>query len=68
MNPKNFKAALIELGTTDEERAKTLGVSVPTLKNWKRRPPRVLQIVGRQPNLIRALERDYQAPSPSTTS
>ncbi len=61
-----FSKELLGLGKTDNERAATLGISRMTLAQLKAgRIPRSVLILTRQPQLLRALADDIEAPKDS---
>ena len=56
----NFQETLKQLGSDDAERGKVLGVSERTVRLWKAREPRIIQILASNPALARALARDAE--------
>lgn len=60
MQLAHFQAALKNLGSDNDERATALGVSERTLRLWRAKEPRIIHIIVRHPDLVRALVEDAQ--------
>lgn len=56
----HFQETLKQLGSDDTERGKALGVSERTIRLWKAKEPRIIQILASNPTLARALARDAE--------
>lgn len=64
----HFRATLLTYGTTDGERARTLGVSLRTFMNYKAgQIPRSLRRLMR-PELLRAFATDVEQGGASTSN
>ena len=64
----NFQEALKQLGSNDIERGKVIGVSERTVRLWREKEPRIIQILGSTSVLAQALAKDaglYNAPTNS---
>lgn len=58
MQLAHFQEALRQLGTDDIERAKLIGVSERTARNWRIKTPRIIRILAKHPELLSALVAD----------
>lgn len=56
-----FQETLDRLGPNDAERAKVLGVSERTIRLWKAKAPRIIQIIATNPALAQALAKDAES-------
>lgn len=56
----NFQETLKQLGSDDSERGKAIGVSERTIRLWKAKEPRIIQILASNPALARALAKDAE--------
>lgn len=59
-NSSHFQLAVEQLGNNDLERADRLGVAERTARNWRAAMPRILRIIAKNPDLVRALVRDAE--------
>lgn len=56
----NFQETLKHLGSDDTERGKVIGVSERTIRLWKAREPRIIQILASNLLLAQALLKDAE--------
>lgn len=61
----NFQEVLKQLGSDDVERGKALGVAERTIRLWRAKEPRIIQIIASNPALAQALAKDAAAPQES---
>jgi len=60
MQLSNFQEMLKQLGSDDIERGKALGVAERTVRLWRAKEPRIIQIIASNPALARALAKDAE--------
>lgn len=56
----NFQETLRQLGSDDVERGKAIGVAERTIRLWRAREPRIIQIIASHPALAHALAKDAE--------
>ncbi len=56
----NFQETLKQLGSDDVERGKAIGVAERTIRLWRAREPRIIQIIASNPALAQALAKDAE--------
>ena len=61
MQLSNFQETLKQLGSDDIERGKALGVAERTVRLWRAKEPRIIQIIAANPALAQALVKDAEA-------
>lgn len=54
----NFQEALKRLGPNDAERGQVIGISERTVRLWRAKDLRILQIIAAHPELAHALAKD----------
>lgn len=58
-NFSSFHQAILDMGATDEERAKKLGISIRTITEYKAyKYPRIVRALAKHPVLVQALLQD----------
>lgn len=68
MSLANFQETLKQLGADDIERGKAIGVSERTIRLWKAKEPRIIQLLASNLPLVQALLRDAELSRKSTES
>lgn len=56
----HFQETLKQLGSDDVERGKVIGVAERTVRLWRAKEPRIIQIIAANPALARALLKDAE--------